>query len=51
MGYTLQQLLDAAKVPPSKRSASQQAMVSRGSNIQAVRNADAEARRIEKNGG
>jgi hypothetical protein len=48
MGYTKDQYVAAAKVPPSKRTAEQQAMVSQGSNLQEVRNADFEAKRRDR---
>ena len=48
MGYTKDQYVAAAKVPPSKRTAEQQAMVSKGSNLQEVRNADFEAKRRDR---
>ena len=45
---TTQDYLNAANKIPSARTAAEQALVDRGSNIQAVRNADDEARRQER---
>lgn len=48
MGYTEQQMRDAAKIPPSKRTVAQQAAVSAGRDIQAVRNIDYESKRADR---
>lgn len=45
---TTQEYLNAAKKMPSARTAEEQRLVDKGSNIQAVRNADHEAQRQEK---
>ena len=50
MGYTTQQMLDAAKVQPRHRTPAQQAAVDAGKSIQAVRNTDAQARKTQKAG-
>lgn len=42
---TKDEYIAAAKVPPSKRTAAQAALVAKGSNMQEVRNADFEAKR------
>lgn len=42
---TKDQYVAAAKVPPSKRTPEQARLVAKGQNIQAVRNADYEAKR------
>ena len=45
---TTEQYLAAAKVPPSQRTPDQAALVAKGQNIQAVRNADHDAKRRDK---
>ena len=45
---TLQEYLNAANKQPSARTAHEQALVDRGSNIQAVRNADHAAKENEQ---
>ena len=47
MSHTLEQYVAAAKVPPSKRTASEAALVAQGSNLQEVRNADFAAKQLE----
>lgn len=42
---TKEQYIAAAKIPPSKRTADEAALVAKGMNMQEVRNADYEARR------
>lgn len=50
MGYTQQQMLDAAKVQPRHRTVAQQAAVDAGKNIQAVRNTDFAAKESQRTG-
>lgn len=50
MGYTQQQMLDAAKVQPRHRTVAQQAMVNAGQSIQAVRNTDHAAQAAQRAG-
>lgn len=42
------EMLNAAKIKPSKRTITEQGLVDAGSDDQAVRNADHEARRQER---
>jgi hypothetical protein len=44
----IDQYLDAANTRPSARTAEQRRLVEDGKNIQAVRNADEEAKRLER---
>lgn len=46
-----QEYVNAAKIPPSKRTTEQQAMVDRGSNMQSVRNANFAATEHERKHG
>lgn len=50
MGYTTQEMLDAAKIQPRYRTPAQQAAVSAGKDIQAVRNTDFDAKEAQKAG-
>lgn len=45
---TEREYLAAAKVPPSKRTPEQASLVSRGLNLQSVRNADHEAKKHDR---
>ncbi len=47
---TKEQYVNAAKKAPSARSAAEQALVDRGSNMQEVRNANFDAEQAEKRG-
>lgn len=48
---SIQGYVNAAKVLPSNRTIEEQALVSDGSNLQEVRNADFQARQYEKTHG
>lgn len=50
MGYTTQQMLDAAKIQPKDRTVPQQSMVNAGRDIQSVRNTDFAAKQAQKAG-
>lgn len=50
MGYTTQEMLDAAKKQPRHRTVAEQAAVDAGKGIQAVRNADFAAQQAQRVG-